>query len=38
MEYYFEKLITIEFSPELFFKNKFKYNGNKINFILGDSS
>lgn len=38
MEDYFEKLITIEYSPELFFKNKFKYNGNKINFILGDSS
>jgi len=38
MEPYFNKLYTIEYSNDLFNSVKNKYNGNKIDFILGDSS
>lgn len=38
MEKYFDKLYTIEFSEKYHNNTKQKYNGNKINFILGDSS
>ena len=37
-ESYFDKLYTIEFSEKHYNITKNKYNGNKINFILGDSS
>jgi len=38
LEPYFPKLYTIEFSEKYYNDTKKKYRGNKINFILGDSS
>lgn len=38
LENYFEKLYTIEISNKFYNETKAKYNGNKIQFILGDSS
>ena len=38
VEPYFNKLYTIEFSEYYYNKTKSIYNGNKINFILNDSS
>jgi len=34
----FSKLFTVEFSPLYYERTRSKYGGNKINFILGDSS
>jgi len=38
LEPYFNKLYTIEFSEKYYNDTKNKYSGNKINFILGDST
>jgi hypothetical protein len=38
VEPYFSKLYTIEFSEHLYNRTKNKYTGDKIDFLLGDSS
>ncbi len=38
LEPYFNKIYTIEFSEKYYNRTKNIYSGNKINFILGDSS
>ena len=38
LEAHFDKLYTIEFSEKYYNITKNNYNGNKINFMLGDSS
>lgn len=38
MDNYFDKLYTIEFSEKYYENTKNKYDGNKIKFLLGDSS
>lgn len=38
LESYFDQLHTVEISEKYYNDAKNKYNGNKINFILGDSS
>jgi hypothetical protein len=38
LEPYFNELYTIEYSEKYYNRTKSRYNGNKINFMLGDSS
>jgi hypothetical protein len=38
LEPYFNTLYTVEFSEHYYNKTKSRYSGNKINFLLGDSS
>ena len=38
MEPHFQQLHTVEYDQKLYNSTKSRYNGNKINFILGDSS
>ena len=38
MEPYFNTLYTIELKEQFYKSVKAKYNGNKINFLLGDSA
>jgi len=38
MEPHFSTLFTIEFSEKYYSETKNRYNGSKINFLLGDSS
>lgn len=38
LEPYFNKIYTIEFSENYYNSTKNRYSGNKINFVLGDSS
>jgi len=38
LEPYFKSVYTIEYSETLYNRTKSKYNGNKIQFLLGDSS
>jgi len=38
LEPYFDRLYTVEYSEKYYNNTKHKYNGNKITFILGDSS
>jgi hypothetical protein len=38
IEPYFDKVYTIEYSEKLHNRTKSKYTGNKIKFLLGDSS
>ena len=38
IEPYFNNIYTIEFSERIYEITKNKYTGNKINFLLGDSS
>ena len=38
LEPYFNKLYTVEFSEKYYINTLKKYRGNKINFLLGDSS
>lgn len=38
MEPYFKEIYTIEISDKYHNRTKSQYNGNKINFLLGDSS